>query len=88
MDRLVACLWDTPGEDWQRWLRTVLLETIRAAVEVAVQSVLPEVPENDFSVEVLDEPDGASVWILEAEAGGIGVIDRLLAEVDFRSEPV
>ena len=82
MDRLVACLWEPQGEDWQRWLRVVLLETLRAAVEVAVQSVLPEVPENDFSVEVLDEPEGASVWILEAEAGGIGVIDRLLAEVD------
>ena len=81
MDRLVTCLWDTPREDWQRWLRAVLLETIRAAVEVAVQSVLPEVPDNDFSVEVLDESDRVSVWILEAEAGGIGVIDRFLAEV-------
>lgn len=82
MDRLTAGLWEQQGEDWQRWLRTVFLETLRAAVEVAVQSVLPEVPENDFSVEVLDEPEGASVWVLEAEAGGIGVIDRLLAEVD------
>ncbi|HRQ58634.1 MAG TPA: protein DpdJ [Azoarcus taiwanensis] len=80
MDALVTCLWNEPGEDWQRWLRAVLLETIRSAVEVAVQSVLPEVPENDFSVEVIDEEGRASIWILEAEAGGIGVIDRLLAE--------
>jgi hypothetical protein len=80
MDKLVTCLWETPDEDWQRWLRTVLLETIRSAIEVAVQSVLPEVPENDFSVEVIEEQGRASIWILEAEAGGIGVIDRLLAE--------
>jgi hypothetical protein len=81
MDALVTCLWDTPRDGWQRWLRMVVLETVRAAVEVSVQSVLPEVPESDFSVEVVDKPDGASLWILEAEAGGIGVIDRFLAEV-------
>ena len=80
MNALVGCLWDHPDEDWQRWLHIVLLETIRSGVEVAVQSVLPEVPENDFSVEVVTEDGRASVWILEAEAGGIGVIDRLLLE--------
>lgn len=80
MDRLIACLWEAPDDRWGPWLRAILLETIRAAVEAAVQSVLPEVPETDFSVEVVDNGGTASVWILEADAGGIGVIDRLLAE--------
>ncbi|GAB3647294.1 protein DpdJ [Ramlibacter alkalitolerans] len=80
MDKLVTCLWAPPDEDWDRWLRAVLLETIRSAIETTVQSVLPEVPENDFSVDVIDQSGTASIWILEAEAGGIGVIDRLLAE--------
>mgnify|MGYP003382069800 CR=1 FL=1 len=80
MDALVTCLWAAPDEDWHRWLRLVLLETIRSAVEMAVQSVLPEIPDGDFSVEVIEEQGRASIWILEAEAGGIGVIDRLLAE--------
>lgn len=80
MDMLVRCLWDAPGEEWQRWLRVTLLETIRAGIEVAVQSVLPETPEKDFSVEVIEDDGGASIWILEAEAGGTGVIDRLLTE--------
>lgn len=80
MSRLIPCLWEAPDDLWGSWLRAIFLETIRAAVESAVQSVLPEVPESDFSVEVIDEQVGASVWILEADAGGIGVIDRLLAE--------
>lgn len=83
MDKLITCLWDPLGEDWKRWLRGVFLDTVRAAVEATVQSVLPEVPEGDFSVEVLDEPHGASLWILEAEAGGIGIVDRLLAELSL-----
>ena len=82
MDSLVACLWNEPNDDWYQWLRTVFLETVRSAVHVAVQSVLPEVPENDFSVEVIHDQDRATIWILEAEAGGIGVIDRLLTETN------
>jgi hypothetical protein len=82
MDRLAACMWGPPDEQWHQWLRGVLLETIRSAVEVAVQSVLPEVPESDFSVDVLEEQGRASIWILEAEAGGIGIVDRLLAETE------
>jgi hypothetical protein len=80
MSRLIACLWEAADDLWRPWLRAILLETIRAAVEAAVQSVLPEVPETDFSVEVVDNGTAASVWILEADAGGVGVIDRLLAE--------
>lgn len=80
MESLVTCLWENPGEDWQLWLRSVLLETIRSAIEVAVQSVLPEVSEQDFSVDVVEEQGGATIWILETEPGGIGIIDRLLAE--------
>lgn len=82
MERLVPCLWEPPSDNWQRWLRMVFLETLRASVEAAVQSVLPEVPDGDFAVEVVDSAEGATVWILESEAGGIGVIDRLLGEVD------
>lgn len=80
MDALIGCLWTSPDAQWETWLRAILLETIRAAVETAVQSVLPEVPENDFSVEMIDSEERTTIWILEADAGGIGVIDRLLAE--------
>lgn len=82
MEGLVGCLWQPPSDSWRHWLRTVVLETLRAAVEAAVHSVLPEVPDGDFVVEVAESAGGASVWILESEAGGIGVIDRLLAETD------
>lgn len=80
MSRLVECLWETPDDAWTPWLRSILLETVRAAVETSVQSILPEVPESDYSVETVDTPGEAAVWILENDAGGVGVIDRLLAE--------
>lgn len=80
MDVLIACLWAAPDAHWNQWLHSILLETVRSAVETAVQSVLPEVPENDFSVEVIETEERVTVWILEADAGGIGVMDRLLAE--------
>jgi hypothetical protein len=81
MDRLVAVLWQEPDERWREWLRGIFLETIRSAIEVAVQSLLPEVPDNDFSVEVIDEAQATSILILEADAGGVGIIERLIAEI-------
>ena len=80
MELLVAVLWQGPDDRWRKWLRSVFLETIRAAIETSVQSLLPEVPENDFSVEVLDVESRTSIMILEADAGGVGILDRLLAE--------
>ena len=81
MDALVANLWGPLDASWSNWLQSVLLESIRSAVEASVQSVLPETPDSDFTVEVIDQEQRASIWILERESGGIGVIDRLLSEV-------
>lgn len=80
MDRLVSCLWSPPATEWDNWIRLVLLETLRSSVECAVQSVLPDTPDSDFVVEFTDEDGVASIWILEQDSGGIGVIDRLLTE--------
>lgn len=80
MERLVPFLWSPPEEEWSKWLRIVMLETLRSAVECAVQSVLPEIPDSNFVVEVTDSERVASIWILEQDAGGIGVIDRMLSE--------
>ncbi|MDM0117523.1 protein DpdJ [Variovorax sp. J22R133] len=80
MDRLVTCLWRDPDDNWRTWVRKIFLETLRASIESAVQSLLPEVPESDFSVEVLEEAERTSIFILEADAGGVGIIDRLIVE--------
>ena len=85
MDRLVAHLWAPLDDNWLKWLRLVLLESLKAAVQAAVQSVLPDTPDSDFIVEAINLDDGASIWILEQESGGIGVIDRLLSEVSISS---
>jgi hypothetical protein len=82
MDRLVSSLWSPPEADWSNWLRLVLLETVRSSVECAVQSVLPETPDTDFLIEITDVAGVASIWILEQDSGGIGVIDRLLSETE------
>jgi hypothetical protein len=86
MERCVAALWEPADAEWHAWLTELFLETLRSSVEAAVQSVLPEVPDADFSVEVEVAEGSTSIWILEAEPGGVGVIDRLLAECD--ADPV
>lgn len=80
MNRLMVVLWEDPDDRWREWLRKIFLETIRSAIEVAVQSLLPEVPDSDFSVEVLEQADATSILIVEADAGGVGIIERLISE--------
>jgi hypothetical protein len=82
MNRCIPVLWEPPGPHWGPWLQELFLETVRSAVEAAVQSVLPEVPDSDFSVEVEVETGGAFIWIFEADPGGVGIIARVLAECD------
>jgi len=82
IDKLVEHLWKPLDSTWQKWIRIVFLETLRSSVESAVQSVLPETPDSDFKVEAVAVDTTASIWILEQESGGIGVIDRFISETN------
>lgn len=81
MGELVQLLWTPLGADFEEWLRCKFVETVRAAVEAAVQAVLPEAPEGNLRVDALTDDSGTSILVLEADPGGVGIIERLVLEI-------
>ena len=80
MNKIMEVLWVKHDKRWFDWLVLVGQETLRSSIENVVQSILPDVPDSDFRVEVISDDSNSSIWILEGNPGGIGVIDRLLSE--------
>jgi len=81
VDSLIALLWSPLDDEFNRWLRRRFVGTIRAAIEEAIRAVLPEASESALRVEAVGEAQTTSIWILEADPGGVGVIERLLRAI-------
>lgn len=79
VDSLVQVLWSPLDDHFRNWLRTRFIETVRAAVEEAVQAVLPEASEGSLRVEALRESNTVSILILESDPGGVGFVERMLS---------
>lgn len=81
MEKLVASLWRPIDEQFYDWLKKLFLETLRSSFESAVQIVLPEMPDNDIAIEIIEDDENLTLVVMEADAGGVGIIDRLLTEI-------
>lgn len=75
---LVTVLWGPLSDEFNQWLRLRFMESIRAGIEEAIRAVLPEASDNALEVEVVNSETTTSIWILETDPGGVGVIERLL----------
>jgi hypothetical protein len=81
MDRLISVLWAPLDAGFDEWLRGKFVETVRAAVETAIQAVLPEAAEGALQVESLTDESGTSIFLLESDPGGVGIVERLLLTI-------
>lgn len=81
VDALVTLLWAPLDDGFVVWLKRRFIGTIRAAVEEATRAVLPEASENALQFEAVIDEQSTSIWILETDPGGVGVIERLLREI-------
>lgn len=79
--KLERVLWEPPDDDFYAWLRLIYLETLGTALEQALCSIAPEIPEGELSVDVVPDDDGAEIVISEMSAGGVGHLERFIAEV-------
>ncbi len=64
-----------PGAD--PWVLTVLGNTLAAAVQQAVLTLLPHTDEQSTHVDPEQDGDGLIVWLSEAESGGMGLVTEL-----------
>lgn len=78
---LVSVLWSPLNDKFDLWLRLRFIETIRAGIEEGIRAVLPEASDSALRVEVVNKETSTSVWILETDPGGVGVIERLLRAI-------
>ena len=81
IDSLAPLLWAALDAQFDQWLQRRFIETIRAAVEEAIRAVLPEAAESALKVEAVSEAETTSILILEADPGGVGVVERLLLAI-------
>jgi hypothetical protein len=81
LSSLVALLWNPLDDEFERWLQRRFIQTIRAAIEDATMAVLPEASESTIRIEAVTEAETTSILILEADPGGVGVIERLLRSI-------
>jgi hypothetical protein len=81
VDNLAPLLWAALDAQFDQWLQRRFIETIRAAVEEAIHAILPEVAESALKVESVSEAETTSIVILEADPGGVGVVERLLLAI-------
>lgn len=79
--RLEETLWDSELKGMDSWLTEAYLETMASAIAQAIWTVLPEIPENDISVDVRKEQEGYELVVSEQASGGVGHLERLVMEM-------
>jgi hypothetical protein len=79
--RLEARLWEPIGEEFEDWVRWRYVATLAQALRAAAVARVHELSEDDIAVDVLHDADGARIVLSEVESGGIGVIERVVAEL-------
>jgi hypothetical protein len=83
---LASVLWSPLNDQFNDWLRLRFIETIRAGIEETIRAVLPEASDVALKVEVVNKDATTSIWILETDPGGVGVIERLLRAISTDPE--
>lgn len=84
--RLERVLWETRVEEVGEWAVQIYLETLRSALEQAIWTVVPEIPEGDISVDITSSEDGYALVLSEVASGGVGHLERLVVEIGQAQE--
>lgn len=73
------CLWETPGPEWEEWMRQRYLTTMGAAFRDAAQALCPDLDANDLCPDIhagaVPQPD--ALWLTETTIGGGGFVEAL-----------
>jgi hypothetical protein len=74
-------LWASAGQLDPKWLRRRYLHTLAQSLYSAVLSVLPDVPEGDLTVDLLEDAGQVSIALSETIGGGLGHIETLFGKL-------
>jgi hypothetical protein len=78
LTRLETILWGAPGDAFYAWLRRRHVATVAQAFRTAAVSGVPDVAEDDLSLDItMDDSGGASIYLTEQSIGGIGQIEQV-----------
>src|SRR5262249_30170628 len=69
------------GVDFEEWARRRYVATLAQALRSAAVARVAELSEDDITVDVLYDEDGARIVLAEAESGGIGMVWRIVAAI-------
>lgn len=82
LERHERALWETLDADFSVWARRRYVATIAQAVRAAAVARVPDLTEDDLALDVIwTADDDVSIHLTELESGGVGVIERIVAEL-------
>lgn len=81
--RLEQRMWqaDDGAGAFEEWARRRHIATIAQALKAAAMTRVPEVDEDDVAVDVLFDGTHPRIVLSEVESGGVGVMERIVAEI-------
>lgn len=77
-----TCLYEPWGniEDARDWMRTVLGNSLAAALQQALCTLLPNVDERSVNADIVldsERRESLTIWLSEVESGGMGIVAQL-----------
>jgi hypothetical protein len=81
IEQAEAVLWAPFDANTRPWLTRRYVHTLATALQAAIQSLLPDMPEDDISVDVVEDAGQISIAVSETTSGGLGHIEALLAVI-------
>jgi len=80
--KLESLLWDNPNDDFKAWVRKNYAGTVAQALCAAMISMVPQVSEDELTVDVLPRNDGGfDLALSESSPGGLGQIETIVREI-------
>jgi hypothetical protein len=81
--RLEQRLWqaDNGAQEFEEWTRRRHIATIAQGLKAAAVTRVPEVDDDDVAVDVLFDGPQPRIVLSEVESGGVGVMERIVAEL-------
>ncbi len=78
LEECESVLWNLPDQEFYNWLQQCYASSLGHALFAALAHMLTDINSDDLVMDI----EGNSIWISEATPGGIGVISRLVRNLE------
>jgi hypothetical protein len=78
LEECEAVLWEQPDQDFYNWLQRCYASSLGHVLFATFIHLVPDIDSDDLVMDI----EGNNIWISEATPGGIGIISRLMRNLE------